>query len=326
MQWTLGLGTFGLLVIAARGVDWPKTWSAFAAADPALVLVATTANLASLFVKALRWSIFLRAAGVPSVHLAIRATLSGAAFNSLLVANGGDAVRVAAVARAANVSSATVLATAAVDRLCDLATYVMIFAAAALALPLPEELARWRYPGVVVATLLIAFGAALIWWNDRRAEKSRNVGTHERTVLSAGRAYWRRLAATSTMIVKPGPVAAALVLSLVAWVGQWATFHYAARAASLPVTASISLLALIVVNASFLVRLTPGNVGVVQLLYALAATASGLDRNRAVAVGFLITAIQYIPVVVIGLLVAPALLRGRPPDHAIIQAPKSATP
>jgi hypothetical protein len=44
------------------------------------------------------------------------------------------------------------------------------------------------------------------------------------------------------------------------------------------------------------------------------------------AAGFLITAIQYIPVVVIGLLVAPALLRGRPPDHAMTHAPKSITP
>jgi uncharacterized membrane protein YbhN (UPF0104 family) len=223
------------------------------------------------------------------------------------------------------VSSATVLATAAVDRLCDLATYVMLFMAAALALPLPEELARWRYPSVVVATTLIALGAVLIWWNDRRAKKSEGAGTPEPEVLSAARAYWRRLATTSTMIVKPGPVAGALALSLVAWGGQWATFHYAARAASLPMTASISLLALIVVNASFLVRLTPGNVGVVQLLYALAATSSGLDRDGAVAVGFLITAIQYIPVVVIGLSVAPALLRGRPADHPMTHAPKSAT-
>jgi hypothetical protein len=64
-----------------------------------------------------------------------------------------------------------------------------------------------------------------------------------------------------------------------------------------------------VVNASFLVRLTPGNVGVFQLLYAVAATSAGLDRERAIAAAFLITAIQYIPVVVIGLPFVPALAR-----------------
>ena len=63
-------------------------------------------------------------------------------------------------------------------------------------------------------------------------------------------------------------------------------------------------------NASFLIRLTPGNVGVFQLLYTLAATSAGLDRDDAVAVAFLVQVIQYIPVTVIGLLLAPSLVRG----------------
>ena len=65
--------------------------------------------------------------------------------------------------------------------------------------------------------------------------------------------------------------------------------------------------ALLVVNASFAVRLTPGNVGVFQLLYALAATSTGLDKDSAVAVAFLISLIQYIPVTLIGLLLARSL-------------------
>ena len=99
----------------------------------------------------------------------------------------------------------------------------------------------------------------------------------------------------------------ALVLALIAWAGQWATFHSAARAASFPASAASSLLALLTVNASFLVRLTPGNVGVFQFLYALAATAAGLDRDGAVAVAFLISLIQYIPVTSIGLALASSL-------------------
>jgi hypothetical protein len=45
------------------------------------------------------------------------------------------------------------------------------------------------------------------------------------------------------------------------------------------------------------------------LLYTLAATAAGLDRTDAVAAAFLIQVIQYIPVTVIGLLLAPSLVR-----------------
>lgn len=67
------------------------------------------------------------------------------------------------------------------------------------------------------------------------------------------------------------------------------------------------MLALLVVNLSFVVRLTPGNVGVFQLLYALAATSTGLDKDSAVAVAFLISLIQYIPITIIGLLLARSL-------------------
>ena len=42
-------------------------------------------------------------------------------------------------------------------------------------------------------------------------------------------------------------------------------------------------------------------------LYALAATAAGLDRDGAVAVAFLISLIQYIPVTSIGLALASSL-------------------
>ena len=95
----------------------------------------------------------------------------------------------------------------------------------------------------------------------------------------------------------------------------------AAHAAALPISWPVSLLALILVNTSFLARLTPGNVGIFQLLYVLAATAAGLDRNRALAAGLLIQLAQYIPVTFIGLLLTPAFVRSpwhreRRPDAA----------
>ena len=298
-----------LLALAARNVEWARTWSAIVHANVGLIVVATLANLASILIKAIRWSLFLRAAGVPGVGLAIRATLAGAALNSLLIANGGDVARVACVARRANVSSAAVLATAAVDRLSDLATYIALFVISAFLLPLPSELAKWRIPAVGLLTAVVLIGAGAIAWRTREPPTSLDPrDDREPTLVARLRDYWRRLVATSRTVSTPPRVAAALALALTAWVGQWATFHYAAHAAALASTPATSLLALLVVNATFVVRLTPGNVGVFQLLYTLVATSAGLDRDAAVAVAFLITAIQYIPVMIIGLLLAPSLV------------------
>ena len=311
LHWILGIATLALLAMAARNVEWARTWSAIAHANVGLIVVATLANLGSILIKAIRWSLFLRAAGVPGVGLAIRATLAGAALNSLLIANGGDAARVAGVARRANVSSAAVLATLVVDRLSDLATYIALFVVSAFLLPLPPELAKWRLPGVGLLIAVVLIGAGVLGRRTRQPPGSRDPharADREPGFLTRVRDYWGRLVATSRTVSTPPRIAAALALASIAWAGQWATFHYAAHAASLASTPVTSLLALLVVNASFLVRLTPGNVGVFQLLYTLAATWAGLDRDAAVAVAFLITAIQYIPVMIIGLLLAPSLV------------------
>lgn len=302
--------TLGLLAIFARSVDWGRAWSAVAHANPALLGVATLANLASIAVKGVRWWLFLDAAGVPGMGQAVRATLAGAALNNVLIANGGDAARVAAMARRGNVSSAAVLATLVVDRFCDLVTYGVLFAGAAFALPLPPELARWRVPGLAALGALATVAAVLVWRSPPAdASLTQHASTQPRTTLSRIRRYWRRLVETSASVATGPRIAIAIAISFAAWAGQWATFHYAAHAAAFPMTASDSLLALLVVNASFVVRLTPGNVGVFQLLYALAAASAGLDKTSAVAVAFLIQLIQYVPITVLGLLLAPSLVK-----------------
>jgi uncharacterized protein (TIRG00374 family) len=305
----LPLVTAALLALFARSIDWRDAWRATVHADPTLLTIAMVANLASLAFKGVRWWLFLDAIGIRGVSVAIRATMAGAALNNLLVANGGDVARVAAMARRASVSSASVLATAAIDRLCDLVTYAALFVVAAWAITVPPEVARWRGVGLV-ALGLVAIAVAMVVVRGKSTTPGESEQTAERApLLVRARAYARRIVTTSAALVTPTRLAIAVALSFAAWAGQWATFHYAAHAAGVTPTAGISLLALIVVNASFLVRLTPGNVGVFQLLHALAATAVGLDKDAAVAAAFLIQLIQYIPVTVVGLLLAPSLAR-----------------
>lgn len=303
----LAVATIGLLAVFGRGVDWHRAWRAATDANPGVLSIAIAANLASLALKGVRWSLFLRAAGVTGTAAIIRATFAGAALNNVLVANGGDAARVAALARRNSTSSAAVLATLVVDRACDLISYIVLFVVAAFALPVPEALEQWRVPGAV-ALIAVLVGLGVVAWRASRPSPERT--KDERAEGSRIRRYWNQLAATTGAVSTPRRLAVAILLSFAAWAGQWATFHYAAMAADFGISGSTSLLALLLVNASFLIRLTPGNVGVFQLLYTLAVTSAHLDRNDAVAVAFLIQVIQYIPVTIVGLLLAPSLVRG----------------
>jgi uncharacterized protein (TIRG00374 family) len=307
LRWAVLAATLVLLALFARKVDWAQAWNAIAHADPTLLGIATLANLGTLVVKGIRWTLFLRAVGIDGTAQALRVTFVGHALNNVLIANGGDAVRVAAMARLHRVSSARVLATLAIDRICDLVSYAALFVVAAFALPLPPELARWRTPGILVLVAMGAIVAAVVLRSPRKPGREQRVEAEKESLLSRARDYWHRLSATSAELATAPRLTAAVALAFLSWMGQWATFHYAAHAASFPTSPADSLLALLVVNASFLVRLTPGNVGVFQLLYALAATSTGLDKDSAVAVAFLISSIQYVPVTLIGLLLARSL-------------------
>src|SRR4249919_29307 len=132
------------LVLFARTVNWGVTWDRIKEADRATLVAAAVVNLLSLALKAVRWWIFLRPIGAPSLWMAVKATFAGAGLNNILVANGGEAARVIFVARAAHVPSAKVLATLALERMFELIGYVVMLALSVSFLELPPLLSRFR--------------------------------------------------------------------------------------------------------------------------------------------------------------------------------------
>ena len=321
---TLRLGLSGLvlamLVLFATKVNWRDTWSAMRGTSYSLLAVAAVLNIASGVVKGVRWWVFLRTVGVTSLRLALRATFAGAGLNNIVVANGGEVARVVFVAQSARVDTARVAATLAVERLFDVVGYVMLLAVAVLFLDMPPSLDRLR-PYAVAAFLLLGL---LLGWLLRR----RNI---METEALADTASWRsRLGVHRSKFMHTiGAVSsrdrfiAALLLSVGAWVLQVATYHVTAFAADFPISTGAPIAALLAVNLGFIVRVTPGNVGLFQAVYAGTAAAFGLDRGQAVAVAFLIQAQQIIPVTLLGVCLAPGFIlrSSKRPDTALGETP-----
>jgi uncharacterized membrane protein YbhN (UPF0104 family) len=84
------------------------------------------------------------------------------------------------------------------------------------------------------------------------------------------------------------------------WAAQWLTFHWAIVATHVSTSAAVSLSALVVANLGGIVRITPGNVGVLQASLALGMLAFGIPGDQALAAGLTLQAVQVIPVVAIG--------------------------
>lgn len=296
-----GAGVVVLLVVLARRVEWDAVADVLRRANPLLLAAAVACNLASLALKGVRWALLLRPHGVRRYGLVLRATFSGASLNDLLIAQGGEGARALLVARASGVSSARVLATLALDRAFDAVAFLVFLVSCAWLSALPPQLARWRALAtaalVVASVVMVAFGV-----RPRRAPAS----------AAEARGYWGAFADAlhhSGSLARSG---GALLLSAAAWLLQIATYHLGAYAVGLPLPLAGSAAAVLAVGASFAVRATPGNVGVMQALYAMTARWFGVAESDAVAAAILIQALQIGPVMLVAAL---GVRRWRPPSR-----------
>lgn len=311
LRWLVTAVIVVLLATFARGVDWAAAWAAVRQAELPPLLAAVAINLLSLVLKGVRWWVFLRPMGAPSLGLALRATFAGAGLNNVLVAQGGEAARVLLVSRAAHVSSESVLAALAVERLLDAVTYLALLIGAAFLLDLPEPIARWR--GAASLALMGALLALAVLVGSTRASAGADARPRvPATLVGRTRAWTLRFVADLRLVASPARLAAALLLSLGAWAMQVATYHLTARAAHLPISLAGSVATLLAVGIGFLIRATPGNVGIFQVVYAVTAASFGVARAPAVAAALLIQTLQVVPTTAIGMLFAPRLvLEGR---------------
>ncbi|HZO18219.1 MAG TPA: lysylphosphatidylglycerol synthase transmembrane domain-containing protein [Gemmatimonadaceae bacterium] len=300
LRWLLAIITIGLLVRLGARVAWSDVWATAVRASPAWLLVAALVNLATPAVRGIRWWVFLRAVGSPSVPLAVHAAYVGSGLNNLLPASGGDPARALLVARRSSIPSATALATLTVDRLVEIATYLVLLLAAPLVLSVPPPLRHAQtVSGLILGALMIAAFLATRMARDR-------------SPLASGRgrigSFMARFVTGVAELPTARRVVPAMLLSLVAWGLQGATYHLTAVATGLPVSFGASVVAMLAVNLSFLFPLTPGNVGVFQVVYAVTLGAYGISSDAAVATALLLQAVQILPMTALALVLAPDLL------------------
>jgi uncharacterized protein (TIRG00374 family) len=228
------------------------------------------------------------------------------------VAQGGEGARVLLVSRAAGVSSAGVLAALAMERALDVVSYLALLVASAWLLRLPAHLAQWR--AAAAGVLALAVGALVLLGATQRREAGDADALSRAAPTGRVRSYLQRMRASLSLVASPSRLMVAMLLSLSAWILQVATYHLTARAAQLPLPLAGTVAAMLAIGISFLLRATPGNVGVFQVIYALTVRSFGVAEGPAVAVALLIQTLQVVPTVVLGTLVAPRLLRGTRTD------------
>lgn len=298
-----------LLVLLARRLEWSGILRAITAASPPLLAAATLLNLVSLVLKGLAWWLFLRTDGTVRLGVVMRATFAGAALSNLVPWNAGDAARVMFVARATSMHATRVLAALALERVAGIVAGLVLLAVASWLIPLPHRVAHFGDAALAVM-VLVGF---LLWRlrTDRSGATGATgaAGDPPSTWLARHARSARAMLQTLRSALATPRFRVAVALEMASWGLQLATYHLEARSLALPVTLGATCVLLLAVNLGFIVRLTPGSIGVFQLAYAATAVALGLPREPAVAAALLLQAIQVVPVTLLGIALTPEFLR-----------------
>jgi uncharacterized membrane protein YbhN (UPF0104 family) len=253
---------------------WAATMNALGDADPMLLAGAGLVNIASLMGKGTVWHLLLRRLGASRHGTAQSATFVGAAVNAIAVSVSGEAARAQMVhdrdAVPYSVAAASLVATRVVEAL-----GLLVFLAIALALVEPWHGAR---------LMALGFG-----------------GTAAALVIClhlVPRARWHRLVSGLAPATGAG-WAIPVTLAALTWLAQWLAYHWSIQAAHAAITPAASLAALVLANIAGILRLTPGNVGVMQGSILLGMHAFKVPAAAGLAGGLALQAVQVIPILVI---------------------------
>lgn len=245
-------------------------------ADWMLLAAAGVVNVLSLMAKAGAWHLLLRRLTPIRAMTAQVATLLGAAVNSISVSVSGEAARAQAAKSRDGVPFRFAAASLVASRVVEALGLVVFLAVMMLLLPM------WpgaRSIGLILLGVAVAVTAGYHLLPRRR--------WHPTLV---------RMAATG-----PGGFAAPVTLATLSWVVQWLTYHWSFVATGAAVTPAVSLAALVMANIAGMLRLTPGNIGVMQGSLVLGMQAFEMPPANALAAGLALQAVQVIPVLLIGI-------------------------
>lgn len=293
VRFAIGLGV-GLvaLYLLLRDVDRGALWGALRAARPLWLLAALAMLLTNILAKSLRWR---RLLATPGRGIALRALMEallvGQLVNSLLPARAGDLTR-AHLAGNHGMRRSYVLGTIAIEKLIEIASYLLLFLLIFWLMPLPAWMTG-RAPLVVGGALALIGGALLLAARRRQSEQ-----------LLARSLDWLPSRVRTSMLSQLGAALSSLdvlqgrrvqgeviLLSLVVWTTGILVNYSVLRALAIQAPFVSAMVVLLLLQLSLSLLTVPGNIGVFEYLCVVALSLFAVDETLALSYGILLHAI-----------------------------------
>jgi uncharacterized protein (TIRG00374 family) len=278
----------GLLAVLLAYVGPGRVVEALAGASPLYLGLALASYLAFFLLRGLRWRM-LFSKSAPDVRLSTTtgATAVGWLANSILPLKGGDVLRAALLAKREKVGLVTSASTVALERVLDLLGLAMVAALGLLLLPrsldLPDGLGRameivWVLPllSLALLALLVVFRAPTLAFARRTLGRLGKLGGKLVDLLDMVLSGLHALARQPALLLLLLPMTLAVAIT------QALVFTFLVGAFIPGTPLALAFAGSSVFLLSFVVSVTPGNVGTYEAAFAAVFTALGTPPELAV--------------------------------------------
>lgn len=291
------------LYLAFMNVHWQELIAAFSVMKLPWFVLGVAYTLLELYLGAWRWRVLLNPLGRYKVFQdCFPLFMIGYAANQILPVRPGEIIRSYWFGQKFNLSKASVLGSAVVEKLLDVVSLLALMSACALFITLPIEVKIAGFAAGIASVI----GWMILWYSFRRPGEI----TSFLRIIRWLPTYLHNRIQNFALNMLSGLATLnriqdafyGFAISLAIWiVGILVTHAYlAAFGLHLPWYASVFVL--VVVNLGMLIPSSPGAVGVAHLLYVVSLAVFGVDKAVAVAFGLAIHGVSLLVIVFVGFL------------------------
>jgi glycosyltransferase 2 family protein len=301
----------GLLALFLRNADLTRVWAEMQRASGDLLVVSVLLTALMYVVRAERWQYLLEPLGPTRFRVAFKTTVIGFAASMVLPARAGEVLRPYLLAKEERLPATAAFATIIVERILDLVAVLILLGiffvafSAESAAASPRLFRAVALGGLALAPVGIGVLVAMFLMAGHPERLHGLMLGMERVLpqrLARALAGFTRTFALGLAVVRrPSRLVFALCWSLVLWLAISVQVWLIARAfgITMPLGGSFIVTAMLVVGVAIP---TPGGVGGTHEAFRLGVTSFyGADNDAAVGAAILQHAVNFVPIVLLGL-------------------------
>jgi uncharacterized protein (TIRG00374 family) len=277
----------GLFALLLHRVDLQQLGRALLEVHIGFLTVGLIAQLIVIWIKSIRWAIAIRGATHRPVYGALSASIIGFAGNILLPARLGELLRVRVIDKHNQIGWSVALTTVGLTQLFDLLILVGYFLLVSIWATGLLATHRWEV-GLLAIVIILAFGSLVALQRKAPLFHAVLLPVHQKLPDALKRYLTRytELFVQGLSALGDRHLLGWLLLATISvWGLETASTYWMLQAFHITPTLLMTALLVVVLNLSFVVPITPGNIGITQAVSVFLLGTFGVIPVSALAYG-----------------------------------------